>query len=136
MFLFNLQCIMKLMRKLSQSLEDYLETILILENEGKRLHSIEIARRLNVSKPAVTNALKRLARRGYVTKVSYEDVTFTKEGRSLARKIYHRHITIYRFLISIGVDEHTAKKDCCRIEHIISEQTLQALSRILNKVKE
>lgn len=124
---------MKLMKKLTRSLEDYLETILVLELSGKRPHSTSIAKHLCVSKPAVTKALKRLANRGYITKSTYSDAIFTKEGRVLAKSIYHRHITIKKFLISIGVDEHTAERDCCKIEHVISNETLRALAK---KIKE
>ena len=124
---------MKLMRKLSKSLEDYLEAILLLELDGKTPRSIDIAKHLGVSKPAVTNALKRLARRGLVSKSSYTDVTFTNEGRNLAKNIYHRHTTIKKFLVSIGVDKETAERDCCKIEHVISEKTLHALAKTLKE---
>ena len=126
---------MKEMRNLSRSLEDYLETILVLEIEGKRLHSNDIAKHLNVSKPAVTKALKRLANLGYVTKSSYSDVNFTTKGRNLAKSIYHRHITIKKFLISIGVDKLTAEIDCCKIEHVISNETLKALSTFVKDLE-
>ncbi|MCQ2792519.1 MAG: metal-dependent transcriptional regulator [Bacilli bacterium] len=123
------------MRKISKSLEDYLETILLLELEGKPLHSIKIAKQLGVSKPAVTKALRRLAARGLVTKSSYSDVLFTKQGRTLAKKIYYRHVTLKKFLVSIGVDENTAERDCCKIEHVISEKTSQAIARLVNNKK-
>lgn len=121
------------MNKLSRSLEDYLEAILIFELKGERLHSIKIAKYLDVSKPAVTKALKRLANKGLVTKDTYADVIFTKEGRELAKKIYNRHTIIKHFLLSIGVDSNIAEIDCCKIEHVISEQTLKALAKIIKK---
>ena len=121
---------MKQMRNLSRSLEDYLEAILVLEMKGGRIHSIEIAKHLNVSKPAVTRALKRLANLGYITKSTYSDATFTNKGRILAKSIYHRHTTIKKFLISAGVNEKIAEIDCCKIEHVISEETLKALSKL------
>lgn len=119
------------MNNLSRSLEDYLEAILVLELAGKRLHSNGIAKHLNVSKPAVTKALKRLANLGYVTKTTYSDVRFTSKGRNLARRVYRRHTSIKKFLISIGVDERTAEKDCCKIEHVISNETLRALNKLV-----
>lgn len=122
---------MKWMINLSRSLEDYLEAILVLEIEGKRLHSSKIAKHLHVSKPAVTKALKRLANLGYVTKTIYYDVTFTNKGRTLAKSIYHRHTIIKKFLISIGVKEKTAEIDCCKIEHVISEETLNAMTKMV-----
>lgn len=126
---------MKRMRNLSRSLEDYLEAILVLENKGGPIHSIKIAQHLNVSKPAVTRALKRLANLGYIYKTSYSDAIFTKKGRDFAKDIYHRHTIIKKFLISIGVNEKTAEIDCCKIEHVISNQTLKALTNIVNKSK-
>ena len=123
------------MRKLSKSLEDYLEMVLVLELEGKRIHSIEIARRLNVSKAAVANALKRLTNRGLIHKPRYQTITFTKAGRHLAKTVYHRHTTIKKFLLKIGVEEEIAEKDCCKIEHVISEATLKALDKELKTNK-
>lgn len=123
------------MRGLTKSLEDYLESILLLELKGEKLHSIKIARMLGVSKPAVTRALKRLAFKGYVSKMTYEDVCFTKEGRALATKIYHRHTAIKQFLLHIGVNEKTAESDCCKIEHVISEETLRLLEKFNKTIK-
>ena len=122
---------MKQMRNLSRSLEDYLEAILILEIKGGRIHSNDIAKHLKVSKPAVTKALKHLSNLGYVTKSTYSDVSFTSKGRTLAKNIYRRHTTIKKFLISIGVNEKTAETDCCKIEHVISNETLKALTKLI-----
>jgi len=123
------------MRGMTKSLEDYLESILLLELKGEKLHSISIAKMLGVSKPAVTRALKKLAFKGYVSKMSYEDVRFTKEGRLLATKIYHRHTTIKQFLLHIGLNENTAEVDCCKIEHVISDETLRALEKFNKSIK-
>lgn len=119
------------MRTLSRSLEDYLETILILEKKGGRIKSTVIASHLKVSKPAVTKALKHLSNLGYVTKTSYSDVSFTAKGRNLAKSIYHRHTTIKKFLMSNGVDEKIAEIDCCKIEHVISSETLRVLAKLI-----
>lgn len=121
--------------KLSRSLEDYLEAILVLEQKNGIVHSIAVAKHLNVSKPAVTRALKRLANLGYIDKTSYSDVSLTRQGRALAKNVYHRHITIKKFLISIGVNEKTAEVDCCKIEHVISSETLNAIVKIVDKLK-
>lgn len=121
----------EVMMNLSRSLEDYLEAILVLEMKGGRIHSIEIAKHLNVSKPAVARALKRLSNLGYIYKTSYSDIVFTKTGRILAKNIYHRHTIIKKFLISIGVDEKIAEIDCCKIEHVISNETLKALAKLV-----
>ena len=124
---------MEVMETLSRSLEDYLETILVLELDGDFIiHSIDIAKRLGVSKPAVSRTLKHLANLGYITKATYSTVSFTPKGRNLARSIYYRHNTIKKFLLSIGVSQKIAENDCCKIEHVISNETLRALAK-LNK---
>lgn len=123
------------MRELSKSLEDYLETILILENNNEELLSIKIAKHLGVSRPAVSRALKVLARKGLISKMKYDRLYFTKEGRALARKIYHRHNTIKKFLLSLGLEEKTAETDCCKIEHVISNDTLRALVKFNDSKK-
>jgi len=121
------------MKQISKGLEDYLESILILELNKQDLHSVNIAKLLKVSKPAVSRALTELHNKGYVKKSKYEDVIFTIKGRNLAEKIYHRHKTIKQFLMQIGVKEKTAEKDCCLIEHVISEETLIALTKQIKK---
>ena len=121
--------------KLSQSFEDYLEAILILEEEGKAPKSVEVARLLGVSKPAVSKAMNDLAAKGYIEKESYSELRLTPEGREVANKVYHVHTTIRDFLMSIGVSEKTANVDCCLIEHVISDETLKAIENSLKKDK-
>lgn len=121
------------MRNLSRSLEDYLEAILILEMQGGQIHSIAVSKFLGVSKPAVTRALKRLSNLGYIYKTSYSDIKLSVKGRSLAKDIYHRHTIIKKFLISIGVSETRAEIDCCKIEHVISDETLKALDKVVKR---
>ena len=116
---------------LLESGENYLEEILILTKRNGSVRSIDIAKHLKVSRPAVTKALKHLSRLGYVSKSTYEDVSFTPKGRAFAKNIYHRHKTIKKFLISIGVNEKTAEIDCCKIEHVISNETLEALTKLI-----
>jgi len=125
---------MKKERKLTKSFEDYLETILRLESNNEPVQSVEIARHLNVSKPAVSRALKTLANKKYINKTKYDKVSLTNKGRELAKTIYHRHTTIKKFLLSIGLKEKTAEDDCCKIEHVISDETLIALEKF-NKSK-
>ena len=124
---------MKLMKNETKSLEDYLEAILILDLNKEPLEVTKIAKHLKVSKPAVTRALKILSKKGYINKTSYSAVEFTPKGLKLAKSIYHRHTTIYKFLLSIGLNKRIAEKDCCKIEHVISEETLRALEKLINK---
>ena len=121
------------MDKITKSLEDYLEAIYVLELKKEKLHSVAIANLLNVSKPAVTKALNELKNKGYVTKDIYQDVSFTKKGREIAKNVYYRHTIIKEFLIKIGVKKNIAEIDCCKIEHVISKETLKAFEKELKK---
>ena len=122
------------MIKLTKSCEDYLETILILQQKsGGSVKSIDIATHLNVSKPAVTKATNELKDFCFVNKDLYGEITLTEVGKNLAEKIYDKHMTIYSFLQKLGVSETTAEEDCCKLEHAISEETLQKLKEFLNK---
>ena len=116
--------------KVTKANEDYLETILILENENKTsIKSIDIAKSLNVSKPAVTKASNELKELGLINKDKYGEITLTSKGRKIANDVYSKHVTIKNFLLKLGVSEEIAELDCCKIEHILSEETI-------NKIKE
>ncbi|HIS13036.1 MAG TPA: metal-dependent transcriptional regulator [Candidatus Ornithospirochaeta stercorigallinarum] len=122
-----------------ESSEDYLEAILIISNEKKVVRNIDIARHLEFSKPSVSIALKKLKEKGLIEIDGDNLVTLTKEGLEIAEKTYQKHLGITRVLISLGVDKKTAEKDACRIEHVISEETFNAISehaqKMLTKVK-
>ena len=122
-----------------ESSEDYLEAILIISNEKKAVRNIDIARQLEFSKPSVSIALKKLKEKGLIEIDGDNLVTLTKEGLEIAEKTYQKHLGITRVLISLGVDKKTAEKDACRMEHVISEETFNAISehaqKMLTKVK-
>lgn len=122
-----------------ESSEDYLEAILIISNEKKVVRNIDIARHLEFSKPSVSIALKKLKEKELIEIDGDNLVTLTKEGLEIAEKTYQKHLGITRVLISLGVDKKTAEKDACRIEHVISEETFNAISehaqKMLTKVK-
>lgn len=118
--------------KLSQSFEDYLEAIYILELSKKKIKSVEIANMLKVSKPAVTKAMAELFENGYIEKHPYSDLKLTKLGRVKAKDVYHRHTVIRNFLENeLGVSQDIAEKDCCMIEHVISKETLIAMENCI-----
>lgn len=117
--------------KLSQSFEDYLEAIYVLEISDQKIKSVTISRMLGVSKPAVTKAMNELFRENYIEKTPYSNIKLTKSGRQMAKNVYHRHITIRDFLINkLGVSLEIAEKDCCMIEHVISPETLKAMENM------
>lgn len=117
------------MKNLSKSYEDYIETIYCLEKKTGKVMSVDIARELNVSKPAVHKAMDELTSLGYIFKEPYGRITLTESGKKVAEEIYDKHTSIKSFLLSLGIDEKTAEHDCCLIEHVISDETL-------NKIKE
>lgn len=114
---------------LGESLEDYLESLLILEERHGKIRCVDVANLMGVSKPSVNKAMNVLKDKGYVLQESYGDIHFTTEGKKIAEKIYDRHKTISRFLQEIlGVDEVTADEEACHIEHVISEETFQKIA--------
>jgi len=110
-----------------ESAEDYLETIMMLQEEKGYVRSVDIAAHLNVTKPSVSFAMKRLRENGYISMDEENLITLTEQGEAIARRIYQRHQVLTTFLTQIGVDPATAREDACKIEHDISEKTFEAI---------
>ena len=119
------------MKKPTKAVEDYLEALLVLENSQEPLETTKVADFLHVSKPAVNQMANELIDKGYITRQPYGDLVMTESGRAIAKKVYHRHVTIKTHLIQLGVSEATAEKDCCLIEHVISEETFRQIEKKL-----
>lgn len=119
--------------KMQESPEDYLEAILVLSKELGNVRSIDVANYLEYSKPSVSVAMKRLRENGFVTLDEHGNLILTGSGLSIALKIYERHLVISQFLISIGVDEEIAKKDACRMEHVISDESFEKIKQLSHK---
>ncbi|MCQ2425287.1 MAG: metal-dependent transcriptional regulator [Lachnospiraceae bacterium] len=115
--------------QLLESGEMYLETILILSEEGTPVRSIDISDRMGFSKPSVSRAMSRLKNDGYIETDRENRITLTEAGRSVAEKIYSRHRILTSFLVSLGVSEETASADACKIEHDISDETFEAIRK-------
>ena len=115
--------------KMQESPEDYLEAILVLSRELGNVRSIDVANYLEYSKPSVSVAMKRLRENGFVTLDEHGNLILTGSGLSIALKIYER-----QFLISIGVDEEIAKKDACRMEHVISDESFEKIKQLSHKI--
>ena len=116
--------------KIQESAENYLETILIIKNKNGAVRSIDIANELGFSKPSVSVAMKNLRENGYIEVDSSGYITLLDSGRQIAEKIYERHTTLSKWLVSLGVDAKTAAEDACRIEHIISSESFEAIKKI------
>ena len=120
--------------RIQKSSEDYLEAMLMMQEEHGYIRSIDIAERLGVSKPSVSYATKRLRENGYLTMDDDKYITLTESGMEIARQIYTRHKLLTDFFVSLGVDEKTAREDACRVEHDISKKTFEAIRKYTKKL--
>ncbi|HIU76624.1 MAG TPA: metal-dependent transcriptional regulator [Candidatus Pelethocola excrementipullorum] len=113
--------------KIQESAENYLETILILTQRQPSVRSIDIANELGYSKPSVSIAMKHLREDELVTVNEDGHIKLTPSGLAIAAKIYERHTLISNLLVLLGVDPKVAAEDACRIEHVISTESFEAL---------
>ena len=115
--------------KLQESGEMYLETILILSKQKSAVRSIDVVEYMGFSKPSVSRAMARLREEKYIVMDADGFIALTEKGRALAGKIYERHTALTEFLVSIGVAPETAAADACKMEHDISDETFEAMTR-------
>lgn len=114
--------------KMHASGENYLETILILKREKGYVRSIDIANRMEFSKPSVSRAVGLLRENGYITMDPKDGfIELTETGKEVAERMYERHDLISRWLMALGVSAETAAEDACRIEHDLSEETFEKI---------
>lgn len=113
--------------KIQESAENYLEAILILNRRSGEVHAIDIAAELNFSKPSVSIAMKKLRENGYVEISEVGHITLTPAGQEIAERIYERHTFLSAWLTSMGVDPVVAAEDACRMEHVISSESFEAI---------
>ena len=121
--------------KVSESKENYLETILILQNKNGEVRSIDIAAELDFSKPSVSVAMKNLREDNCIKVDDNGYITLTKRGREIAERVYERHLLFTDWLVSLGVPEDIAAEDACRIEHDISAESFEAIKKYIAKNK-
>jgi Mn-dependent DtxR family transcriptional regulator len=112
----------------------YLETILVLSRRKPEVRSIDIAHELDYKKSSVSVAMKNLRKNGYIEMDNDGHITLTKKGREIAETIYERHILIADWLIRMGVDKDIAAADACRIEHVISPESFEAMKKHVNQM--
>lgn len=116
--------------KIHESAENYLETILMIKNRKGFVRSIDIANELEYSKPSVSIAMKNLRENGYIDVDANGNINLLNKGLEIAEKMFERHTTLSNWLMSIGVEESIALEDACRIEHIISNESFEAIKKI------
>lgn len=121
--------------KIQESAENYLETILILQKNNGSVRSIDIVNELEYSKPSVSVAMKNLRENGYLEMDSDGFITLLPPGREIAEKMYERHMFLSEWLVTLGVPEEIAVQDACRIEHVLSVETFEAIKRFVQEKK-
>lgn len=117
--------------KSSESVEDYLETILILSQRLPVVRSVDIANELNYKKSSISVAMKNLRALEYIIVSEQGYITLTEKGREIASMIYERHQLLSDWLIRLGVDPKIAVQDACRIEHDISPESFAAIKKFI-----
>ena len=118
--------------KIQESAENYLETILILQQRNGSVRSVEIANELGFSKASVSVAMKRLREEDYIDMDGNGYIHLLDKGVTIAKKMYERHTMLTDWLKRIGVGDSVASEDACKIEHDISPETYDAIIRFLS----
>lgn len=118
---------------IQESGEMYLETIYVLSKKGGRVRSIDICEQMGYSKPSISRAIGILKKGGYIEVDKAGFITLTDCGISLAKKIYERHTIITDFLVKLGVEHECASEDACKMEHILSDASFEAIKSFSSK---
>lgn len=119
-----------------ESGENYLETILMLQNKLGFVRSVDVANELDYSKASISRAMSILKDNDYISILETGQIILTPIGLSMANEIYERHRLITQFLInSLGIEQDVADTDACKIEHIISKRTFEKIKEYVQKIK-
>ena len=113
--------------KLHRAGEDYLKTILLLQHTNGSVRSLDVARKLNVSRPSVSAAMRLLRDGGFLTMDENKKICLTDAGLEVAEQVYEKHLIVKECLISLGVDPDIAERDACIMEHLVSRETLEKM---------
>ena len=119
-----------------ESAEDYLESILMLQEQLGSVRSIDVVNRLGYSKPSVSIAMKKLRENGYISMAGDGTLTLNESGMQIARKIYDRHKTMTRLFEKLGVSPKQAAEDACKVEHDLSDETYGKIVAFLERTTE
>lgn len=118
--------------KIQESGEMYLEAILVLSSENPQVRAIDIANYTGYSKPSVSRALGILKKGEFIVVEDNGHISFTEMGRQHALAIKERHDVLTKLFVRLGVSEETAAEDACKIEHVISDETFEAIKKQFN----
>ncbi len=116
----------------NESAENYLETILMLSKTRPVVRSVDIAEELGYKKSSISVAMKNLREKEHITVTKEGFIYLTESGREIAEMIYERHELLTKWLIRLGVDEDIASEDACKIEHVLSKETFEAIKKFVN----
>ncbi len=114
---------------MNESAENYLETILVLSHTLPVVRSVDIANELGFKKSSVSVAMKHLREKDYIAVNDAGFISLTPPGKDIAETIYERHKLLSSWLIKLGVDEKIALDDACKIEHLISKESFDAIKK-------
>lgn len=117
----------------NESAENYLETILMLSKRLPVVRSVDISNKLGFKKSSVSVAMKNLREKNHITVSDAGFINLTQSGREIAEMIYERHEFLSKWLISLGVPAETATEDACKIEHVLSKESFQAIKDFVKK---
>ena len=115
--------------KIHESAENYLETILVLQQRKGSVRSIDIANELEFSKPSVSVAMKNLRQGGYIEMDAAGLIRLLPPGQQIAQAVLEKHRMMTEFLVSLGVSPEVAAEDACRIEHVLSDESFEAIKQ-------
>ena len=119
----------------SEAIENYLETIYILSQRQNEVHAIDICTYLSYSRLTVSIVLRQMRENGLVTVNEDNHIHLTGEGLAIASRIYERHTVLSDMLMSLGVNQETALRDACKIEHDLSDETFEAIKRHARRMR-
>ena len=119
---------------MQESGEMYLETILVLGKKKNTVRSIDIAEEMGFSKASVSRAVSKLKQDEYIIIDSDGHIALTEKGYELANTIYERHIVLTKMIVNLGVSEETATADACKMEHVVSDESFQAIKNHIKTV--
>ncbi|MBP3339843.1 MAG: metal-dependent transcriptional regulator [Lachnospiraceae bacterium] len=117
----------------NESAENYLETILVLSKQIPVVRSVDVANELGFKKSSVSIAMKNLREKNHITVTDAGYIYLTESGKAIAEMIYERHNVISNWFMSLGVPEEIALNDACKIEHVLSVETFEAIKKHLSK---
>ena len=119
--------------KSEESVEDYLETILILSKQKPQVRSIDVATELGYSKPSVSIAMKKLRENGYISMAPDGAITLNDSGLEIASRVYTRHKVLTELFVRLGVSGEQAAEDACRVEHDLSQETFARIQEFVQQ---